>query len=352
VSEHLTPVTPRLEPRAEGRNGSGIDKPQKQIRWYHVRFGPTAVLAVVALAALATWLVLESRPSSDSAAEENAPVALSAKGLADLAAAVPQPIYWVGPRAAGSYELTRSLDRTYVRYLPDGALAGDPRPFLTIGTYTMADAYEVMKKSFATNGNVVLETPKGGIAVVDQEHPTSVYVAYPNADYQIEVYSPDADEARELAVTDAVQAVSQTASQTTGPVAATPEALKALAASLGHPVYWAGARPGMTYELTQTADGNTFVRYLPSGVTPGDKAPYLTIATYPVDDAYAATKASATGTAVTLKLPKGRIAVYAKDTATNVHLADRGVKVQVEVYDPSPDVPPSLVRSGAVVPVG
>jgi hypothetical protein len=54
---------------------------------------------------------------------------------------------------------------------------------------------------------------------------------------------------------------------------------------------------------------------------------------------------------VTLKLPKGRIAVWAKNTATNVHLADRGAAVQVEVYDPSPAVPPSLVRSGSVVAV-
>ena len=95
------------------------------------------------------------------------------------------------------------------------------------------------------------------------------------------------------------------------------------------------------------------MRYLPAGASAGDKAPYLTIATYPLDDAYDATKASASGSAtVTVNPAKGRIAVYAKATATNVHLADKGAGVQVEVYDPSPAVPPSLARSGAVVPVG
>ena len=147
--------------------------------------------------------------------------------------------------------------------------------------------------------------------------------------------------------------VTETTSEATGPVATTAAGLKALAATVGHPIYWAGAQPNTTLELTQTADGKTFVRYLPAGAKVGDKAPYLTIATYPVEHAYAATKASASGSAsVTLKLAKGRIAVYAKSTATNVHLADRGTEVQVEVYDPSPAVPPALARSGAVVPVG
>ena len=351
MSEQLSSVTPRLEVAAEGRNGSGVQAKPTTTRWYQKRVGPTAILALVALVALATWLVLESRPSGTTT--DNAPVALSADGLATLAAAVPQPIYWVGPRATGSYELTRTLDRVYVRYLPDGAAAGDPRPFLTIGTYTMANAYDVMKRTFATPGNEVLETPKGGIAVIDATRPTSVYVAYPDTDFQVEVYSPSASEARELAITDQVLSVTASAANSTGPVATTPAALKTLSTSLGHPIYWAGEKENVTYELTQTTDGKTFVRYLPAGVEPGDKAPYLTIATYPVDDAYAATKASADGTpSVTLELAKGAIAVYARGGGSNVHLATKGSNVQVEVYDPSPAVPPSLVQAGTIVPVG
>jgi hypothetical protein len=352
VSEQLTPFSPRLDDTAEGRNGSGIEKDKTPPRWYNRRLGPTALLAVVAFVALVAWLVLEARPTGSSD-DENVPVALSADGLATVAKNVPQPIYWVGPDAAVTYELTRSLDRTYVRYLPTGVTAGDPRPFLTIGTYAMANAYAVMKRNFGTPGNRLVDTPKGGIAVIDESRPTSVYVAYPNTDFQIEIYSPDADQAREYALGDKAQPVTATTSEATGPVVATAASLKALATSLGHPVYWAGAQPNTTLELTQTTDGRTFVRYLPAGAAAGDKAPYLTIATYPLEDAYAATKASASGSAsVTLTPVKGRIAVYANATATNVHLADKGVAVQVEVYDPSPAVPPSLVRSGAVVPVG
>ena len=256
MSEQITPITPRLEPRAEDRNGSGIKSGNTKRPWYSLRLGPTAALAVIALAALVAWLVFESR-SSDSATGDNVPVVLSADGLATLAAAVPQPIYWVGPTSSGSYELTRSLDRTYVRYLPAGVSVGESRPFLTIGTYAMADAYQVMEKTFATPGNPVIETPKGGIAVIDQSRPTSVYVAYPNTDFQIEIYSPRHHPSPRLRGHRQGAPVTETTLEATGPVVTTPAALKALADSVGRPVYWAGAQPNTTLELTQTTNGRT-----------------------------------------------------------------------------------------------
>jgi hypothetical protein len=179
VSEQLTPISPRLDDAAESRNGSGIKKGKTSTPWYRRRLGPTALLAVVALVA---WLVLEARPTGSSD-DDNVPVALSADGLATVAKNVPQPIYWVGPDAAANYELTRSLDRTYVRYLPSGVVAGDPRPFLTVGTYAMANAYAVMKRNFGAPGNKLVETPKGGIAVLDESRPTSVpQLRFPDRD--------------------------------------------------------------------------------------------------------------------------------------------------------------------------
>src|SRR2546425_8499091 len=37
--------------------------------------------------------------------------------------------------------------------------------------------------------------------------------------------------------------------------------LKALPGQVGHDVYWAGAKASYTYELTQTSQGNIYVRY-------------------------------------------------------------------------------------------
>ena len=52
------------------------------------------------------------------------------------------------------------------------------------------------------------------------------------------------------------------------PVAASVAKLKALSTSLNQPIYWAGAKAGTTYELTQSTSG-IFVRYLPKGAKVG-----------------------------------------------------------------------------------
>ena len=46
-------------------------------------------------------------------------------------------------------------------------------------------------------------------------------------------------------------------------------ALSSWAATVGHPVYWAGPEHGYRYELTHTTDGRIYIRYLPAGVAVG-----------------------------------------------------------------------------------
>jgi hypothetical protein len=88
--------------------------------------------------------------------------------------------------------------------------------------------------------------------------------------YQIEVYHPQAAVARSTAVSGALKPVlANGQSESKGPTAVTRTGLASLAASVGHPVYWAGPRANVTYELTQTADGRIFVRYLPKGTPVG-----------------------------------------------------------------------------------
>ncbi len=102
---------------------------------------------------------------------------------------------------------------------------------------------------------------------------------------------------KRLATSGAVQPVPapQAAVEPRGPVAVSEDELVALSDELDHPVYWAGAEPSKTTELTVTADGSVYVRYLPSGAKIGAKAPALTVATYPVADAYAVTQRGASG---------------------------------------------------------
>jgi hypothetical protein len=147
--------------------------------------------------------------------------------------------------------------------------------------------------------------------------------------------------------------VSSSASSSAVPEIVAPARLRALAATLGHPLYWAGANPGLRYELTEAAGGNIFIRYLPAGVKVGDRRPgFLTIGTYPERGAFARTRAAGKRPgAVTMNLSGAGIAVYDGARPTSVYFAYPGAAVQVEVYDPSARAASRLVLGGRVVPI-
>lgn len=147
--------------------------------------------------------------------------------------------------------------------------------------------------------------------------------------------------------------VPPTASAVAVPEIVAPARLRALAATLGHSVYWVGTKPGMQYELTRAAGGRIFIRYLPLGVKVGDRrAAFLTIGTYPQQGAFAQiTAAGRRPGAVTAKLTRAGIAVYDAARPTSVYFAYPGSPVQVEVYDPSSRIADRLVLGGQVVPI-
>jgi hypothetical protein len=322
------------------------------------RFRLGAVIAVAVAAGLVTWLVLSSRGSSKPAASDA--IGMAGPALRSAAAAL-GGFDWAGPRPHTVYELTRTTDgRTYVRYLPDGTKVGDPRPdFLTIGTYRQPHAFANVRAAARRAGVVRIALPNGGLAVYDKSRPTSVYLAYPGAAYQVEVYSPSPAQARALARSGQVRpvgkpAATQTTAASFGPRSVTQAQLRARSASFGSPIYWVGSRPATIYELTRTSAGRIYLRYLPRGARVGSpKASFLSIGTYRVPQAFARVKDVANGPgAVRVALPNHGIAVYSKATPTNVYVAYPGSPFQVEVFDPRPQVALVLVRSGSLVPVG
>jgi hypothetical protein len=123
-------------------------------------------------------------------------VALSASGLRTLAAVVPQPIFWAGPRAHYLYELKRTADaKVYIRYLPPGVNVGASGNFLTIGTFPHAGAFAALEHTAQGHG---IPVQGGGLALVDSNKPNSVHVAFPKVAYDVEV--TDSSPARALAV--------------------------------------------------------------------------------------------------------------------------------------------------------
>jgi hypothetical protein len=132
------------------------------------------------------------------------------------------------------------------------------------------------------------------------------------------------------------------------------QALGSLAASVGHPVYWAGPEDGYRYELTHTTDGRIYIRYLPAGVPVGSSAPdYLTVGTYPVKNALATVRAigGKTGGSL-LNLGGGAVAAVDPDHPLSIYIAYPGSSYEVEVYDPSPGRAHELVTNGSILPAG
>lgn len=331
----------------------------RRFRQVRVRVG--AVIAVAVAAGFIAWAAVGgggggggdgSSPSAPTGSVKGTgPVVLSFSGLSTLAGAVGEPIYWVGTQPGTRYELRQTTDRkVYLRYLPAGVQAGDPRPFLTVGTYPVKDAFSVTQAASRGAGSTPLQAGNGTVAFYGRGSRTNGYVAFSGTDYQIEVYSPTPGLARRLIEQGAVTRVSGRSRVNPGTRAVSPGALRSLAKDLGQPIYWAGPRTGVTYEVRQAASGRIYVRYLPSGVKVGASGAYLTVATYPVVGAFAVTQGLGKSPGNTsLRVRGGGVAAYdERATTKNVYVAYPGADYQVEVFDPTAGRALELVRSGRI----
>jgi|SRR5215212_632157 len=138
-----------------------------------------------------------------------------------------------------------------------------------------------------------------------------------------------------------------------GPVASSETNLVALAAELGHPVYWAGEQDDTKLEVTESKDGRVFVRYLTAGAKIGEpKAKFLTVATYPFQDAYDALKKVAKKPGAIVDKTGDGLVVTNRADPNSVYLAYPDEDLQIEVFDPSPKRALNLTTSGDVQPVG
>lgn len=164
-----------------------------------------AVLGGLIAAALIVWVALDSGDSKGDEGggtpEAEAEI-VSVASLRKAAATQDTPIYWAGLTSGSELELSQpSADRIYVRYLPSGVEAGDPRPFLTVGSYRFEDPTAALRSRGGEPGGVLASAPGGGVVYFDRANPKSVYLAYPDTEVEVEVFAPEFKEALQL-VTD------------------------------------------------------------------------------------------------------------------------------------------------------
>jgi len=178
------------------------------------RLRVAVIVAVAALVAIGVWLLVRnnddgSGSSSVATGPAIGPVAASQDRLRKLADEEGHDVYWIGPEANTTYELTRtSAGRIFVRYLPKGVPVGiDRADYTIVGTYPVPNATGVLQGLAGKSGENKLSVPNGGIAVYSSSQPTNVYVAYPGSNLQIEVFDPSAEQAQRIVTSGRVEPV-------------------------------------------------------------------------------------------------------------------------------------------------
>jgi hypothetical protein len=149
-------------------------------------------------------------PVPGSPSERTRPVAVTPRSLKRLAAAAHHPIYWAGPLPGQTYEMTRTTQGWfYIRYLPPGIGVGVVgKAYLTVGTYPVTSALAAVKRLARASGASSIRLPGGGLGAINpRKFPNSVFLAYPGANYQIEVFDPSLAHARQLVVSGKIVAV-------------------------------------------------------------------------------------------------------------------------------------------------
>ena len=130
-------------------------------------------------------------------------VCLSEKELRTLITENKIIAYWTGPMKDATYSINATTPgQVFIRYIPKGMDCGSTEAkFRVIATYAETDAYNSTLQAGNQAEGVSLSNPDGSVVYFSKNAPNNVYVAYPNLDYQIEIYDPDAKTAVTLATT-------------------------------------------------------------------------------------------------------------------------------------------------------
>ncbi len=208
-------VAPETQRPTGAVQPAGGVAPASGLRYYWeemraIRVG--AVLLLVAVVGLLAWFLLRSddSPTAQGIHAGGGPVAASRADLANLSSQLGHTLYWAGSVPDTKLEVTlNDTGNVYVRYLTGSTQIGDPSPdFLTVGTYPVIHAFEDLRAYVRNSSAAAKHVPGGGLAVPVPHYPTSVYVAYPQQEFQIEVYDPQPGRALALVRSGGIRPVS------------------------------------------------------------------------------------------------------------------------------------------------
>lgn len=169
----------------------------------------TALLMLAAFIAGSTLtyaFTANSEPTIEASASTFAEISTGKVSLTEkeLISAVKQlgvDVYWAGPVDGARYTLSAPAEgQVYVRYLPNGEGLTDTKAnYVVIATYATPDAFTATQAAGNQTNGVTFISTQGAAVFYSKDAPTNVYVAYPNIDIQVEVFSPIAQTALDIA---------------------------------------------------------------------------------------------------------------------------------------------------------
>lgn len=180
-----------------------IDPEKHTPSFFIIIIASTALISSLFTFGIANQLSPKLADRTTLAAQTSGGVCLSEKELRSVVTANKIVAYWTGPVKDATYSInTSTAGQVFVRYILKGMDCGDTEPkFRVIATYSASDAYNSTLQAGNQPEGVSLSNPDGSVVYFSKNAPNNVYVAYPNLDYQIEIYDPDAKTAVTLATT-------------------------------------------------------------------------------------------------------------------------------------------------------
>ena len=187
--------------RAEVRSNSNHNKLVKM----------TLVIAITAvISSLLTYFTIkasnENPMKSDQitfTAQTSGGVALSESELISIVKKLNRVVFWSGPQKNAKYTINASAKgQIYLRYLPNGQGLSDTNAnYRVIATYDVQDAFKSTQAAANQSNGISLSNPDGAAVFYNKATPTNVYMAYPNLNYQIEIFDPHENTSINLAST-------------------------------------------------------------------------------------------------------------------------------------------------------
>jgi|SRR5215204_5483506 len=148
-------------------------------------------IAAALLVAVAVVLGVVGEGSDEVPAAEESARIVDRTALTQLEDELGHPVYWAGERPPLRIEVVeQDGGSVYLRYLPQGVAVGDEADLLTVGTYPVSNAVGALRRVAQQAGVELQRAADGAVLLPNPSSPGSVYLAYPRADIEVEVYDP------------------------------------------------------------------------------------------------------------------------------------------------------------------